>query len=599
MEELIPFLGKEIIKKTVSLFSNKIESLNSKDKIPKIENIINDLPEKLEIHCIEIINWACTIPLMGFSNPKSTEYFSTELEIESNQGLTNTIISEDDFLNEPHNSIIIGSPGAGKTTTIKRLILKFFNSEMNRYSIPILIRLRKLKHETISLEILDILGIEPTYKKIDKSKFRNKRAYIGEVPIEIFMPKLLNQTSIILFLDGLDEVSLDKQNDIIEEIESLGLRLNNSKIVFSVRKSHFVRRANHFNYYLIKSLTREKIIKISQQWLNNTYNAFLDELDSKPYTDLANRPIFLTILLVLFEKEGVLPEEPHEVYEEMTFLVIRDWDEQRGIFRRSKYSGFSPRAKLKFLAEIAFKLTYKLKTKTFSTKQLEEICKGLFSKYSLPSEEIRGVVSEIESHNGIISEINNRELEFSHLSIQEYLCARHILTLPFSKEVIDYFHEYPEPLAIAICLSPNPNEWFANLIRNRNLLNRDASSILKLLSRLIVEAPVFSLDHELGYTILQLMIDGHGNHEVSSIIIDFLKIPNVKESFALILKDYHINIHIKNTCTLSRISYTASNLFVTHPAYGDISFEYLNILADEGIISKEELKKLPTTNAHK
>ncbi|KYG72133.1 NACHT domain-containing protein [Roseivirga ehrenbergii] len=594
MNELVPILGKELIKPIIDNFSKNFLPWIKQEKRSIFKNTVRCLPEKLEVHCIDIVNWSNKIPLMGFSNPRDTELFSTELEISSNINTRNTVISEEEFLNERTNSIIIGSPGSGKTTTIKRLIQKFFTNHDSNFAIPILVRLRSLKFESISEEVLDIFGIQPKYVKLEGSKPDIIKAFIGEEPIEVFLPKFLNYNKVLLFLDGLDEVRTEIQGEIFNEIESLGLKLNQARIVVSVRKSHFTKRANHFEYYHIRSLSKDRIIKISKKWLPRTYKAFLKELELKPYTDLANRPIFLTILLILYDKENSLPEEPNEVYEEMTFLVIRDWDEQRGIKRKSKYSGFGTRAKLRFLSEVAFALMYKLKSKSFNSKEIGNIYEKLHKKYSLPIEELHDVVSEIESHNGIIIELGYNKYEFSHLSIQEYLCARHILTLPFSKEVINYFHEYPEPLAIAICLSQAPNEWFANLIRNRNLVNRSKSSIRRLLERLLVEVPTFDKDHELGYTIVQIMFDTHGDEEAKYLILDFLKLLNTKESLVLVLRDYQFIQVVNNACTLSRLSHEASNLFVTHPAYGDIHLDYIKLLDSEGLIDITKIDKIPT-----
>ena len=70
------------------------------------------------------------------------------------------------------------------------------------------------------------------------------------------------------------------------------------------------------------------------------------------------------------------------------------------------------------------------------------------------------VVAEIESHTGLIVESHYRHFEFSHLSIQEFLCAKHLVNLPYSQDTIKYFLEYPEPLAIAVSISGEPSLWF-------------------------------------------------------------------------------------------------------------------------------------------
>ena len=230
------------------------------------------------------------------------------------------------------------------------------------------------------------------------------------------------------------------------------------------RKSEIRKTIDGFVSYEISPLTPKQIISISSKWFGDNKD-FITELEKKPYKDLANRPIFLTFLLILFKRYSSLPAQPSEIYDEIVMLIIEDWDKYRGIYRTSKYVDFKSRKKMKFLSELSYLLTYKIKQIVFSSKELENIYIAIHEKYNLPLEEMKDVVSEIESHTGLITEAGFKSFEFSHLSLQEFLCAKHLVDLPCSQTTINYFFDYPEPISIAISISTEPSIWFSNFTR--------------------------------------------------------------------------------------------------------------------------------------
>ncbi len=165
-----------------------------------------------------------------------------------------------------------------------------------------------------------------------------------------------------------------------------------------------------------------------------------------------------------------------------------------------------------FLQELAFFLTYQVKSNVFSSDILIEIYNKIYDRYKLPKEEVYEVISEIESHNGLISEIGYKIFEFSHLTLQEYLCAEYLVTLPFNQSIVKYFFERPDPIAIAISLSRDSGVWFANLILNDHLdiskvngLTSFEASLTKLLNRLLDESPIFNESFELGATLIYII----------------------------------------------------------------------------------------------
>lgn len=600
--DILTIIGKELIKKLTSKTFDKIKSSSSFEGTINVSKVLKEFPERLELHTKEILKWSSSIPLMGYNNPQKTERSTVELMISSGFSdlKSEKFVSEEEILNKPTNTLIVGQPGSGKTTTLKRILLNLFlqNYDLTRFSYPILIRLRNLRNRTISQEILQILNIESKieteeesyvgYIQIEDERVREVRTrktkvqYVGKERIEDFIPKLLNAGGIVLFLDGLDEIPTKSQERILREIEQIGLKLDNSKIILTVRKTKLFRIVEGFSYLEIKPLDDKMINEISNRWLENGIE-FQKELRRKPYVDLANRPIFLTFLLILYRKLKSLPNQPNEIYKEATYLIVKDWDEQREITRSSKYSDFGPRRKLKFLGEISYHLTYLIKTKSFTSRHISSIYKEIHQKYSLPSQDLQLVIAEIESHNGIVSESDFNSYEFSHLSIQEYLCAEHIVTLPFSKNIVQYFFEYPEPLAIATCISGEPSLWFANLLLNENLnvnkfrgdrTRNFKKSLFSYLTRLIIESPLFSESKELGYSLLYLIFEVD-DLKFADILDNLLEIQNAKSSLFLAASEFKVLDENDGILHIHRKKPTHTSYFLSFPYKGYIRKSYV------------------------
>jgi len=616
--EILSIIGKEIIKSLSKTAFNRVLSLFSSKEQDILKTTKNNLSDLFELHLIEIIKWASNIPFIGLNVPVDTRSNTIDLTINTNitkyskkqkyklDDSEEEIIedkaekiTETKFLEELKNSILIGHPGSGKTTVIKRLILDFFLNPKDsvQFELPILIRLRNLNEKSsVSISILDIFNIEYTVKIIKeevqvkdkdghfRKEIREKTiTYVGKTLLENFIPKFLNSTKSLLLLDGLDEAPFHMQKSIIHEIEEIGLKLSNSRIIFTVRKSTLFSQISNFNKYEINPLNDTQIKLIVRKWLGKEID-FYKKLESMPYKDIANRPIFLTLLMILFKKTKTLPPNPYEVYREATYLIIKDWDEAREIDRMSKYSGFNARKKLRFLSEVSYLLTYRIKQKVFSSVELEKIYQQINNKYDLPNDEMKEVVAEIESHNGLIIESSFNKYEFSHLSFQEYLCAEHIVSMPFSQETMRYLNEYPEPLAIAICLSSEPSLWFANLINNSNLNIRDKTifneqnslrnSLYRLISRLIIESPSFTISKEFGESLLFLLfIMFYESKEYVTLFFRFISSSQaIIDSINLALLDYSIFSFSDNVYKMERDQKREHSIFLSKiPDIGDIS----------------------------
>jgi DNA polymerase III delta prime subunit len=511
----------------------------------------------LSNHLKYVSNWSKSIQFATYGSTQDVETQSVELKFDSMPRMfrSRTSISgnkdEASLLSDNCNYLLLGDPGSGKTTTLKRIARKilFTRPELKEdiFAFPILIRLKELTiYKNINEIIAEILGFTinfnevkhvveqeveedvpvtdangremrdpstdaPLRRKIRRKVKRYITAYVPfimNIPLDDFVSNYLDEASILVLIDGYDELESSLSSPFEKDIEKLARKLTTSKIIMTCRSGHCNQKSvEGFDTMDILPLDRRQIEMIASQWLdNNQQRLFFKEFDEVPYKDLGDRPLFITLLLIIFKREGELPDQPSEVYQRIVDLLLRDWDADRKIIRRSKYSGFDKGKKALFLAELAFQLTCEAKLKRFDSEDLIKIYDRICGSFKLPKKEAVDVAREIESHSGLIVASGFKHYEFSHLSLQEYLCAEYIVRSPLDGKLLDLLVQYPEPAAVAIALSSNPSAWFTVLILNSAIFKPREVKIEALIRRLLIEHPYFRPDKEFGYALLTLIL---------------------------------------------------------------------------------------------
>lgn len=267
---------------------------------------------------------------------------------------------------------------------------------------------------------------------------------------------------------------------------------------------------------------------------------FYLRLERLPYRDVIDRPLLISQLLFLYKREGYLPDKPVFVYRKLVRLLLQDWDIERGLCRRSMYGAFDPDRKAEFLQQLAFQLTINTKCRTFSREQLIAAYRAVYMSFELPIHDAEKVVAELETHTGIIARAGFNKFEFSHLSLQEYLCAEYLVRCPLRKDLLAYLHKYPAPLAIATALSASPSEWVIYLVLGGHGSayggappSWPASAVF--VERLCLERPVFQISKKLGAAFINLLFQPNCPLEI---IRRTMKVSGVPESLLQCLHEY-------------------------------------------------------------
>ena len=603
-----------LVKKAGDLLEKSWTKKNSSKEV--VPNKI-DFESKILEHFSEIYTWSNHIEFIGLGKPLKTDEKTVNLDISYNvRRLTSksphdSLIEEKDLVIDSSHFIILGDPGSGKSTTLKRLITYFFfsnNLNSTLYNYPLLVKFREIKvFQNIYTHICDILGInyetreftyevnedhekivrdengQPIYILEERQDHRTGQKYSVRIPqieivtikeqkkefkyyidgenIEIILAKIIEENKVLLVLDGLDETNYQISELIQKDLKSLASKLQVAKILITSRPDSLEQNFSEYSYVQICELNNNQIAEISQLWLENT-DTFLSSLKDKSYFELARKPLFLCFLLLLFNVEESLPYSSKEVYSQIIHLLINKWDKERGIKRASNYAKFDTFKKVEFLTHLAFILTYNLKTKSFSQEDLENAYLRINDRFSLPAEESSSVCREVENHTGIIVKAFYDKYEFSHLAIQEYLCANYIINAAYSEKIYEYLKQSPAPVAMAISLSSESSVFLTKVIldfiirQEKPFATRLAKTILR---RLLIESPFFDEYESLGIAIMSMStVCNCKDIEFVDLFTSFLlHHPNIYGSLNKALK-YYVAFdehHMFNQVYLKRESY--------------------------------------------
>jgi predicted NACHT family NTPase len=500
----------------------------------------------LEECLVGVLRWSGRIQFFGMTEAVSTEVGTIRLNITSqprrfrSSGSLYEERSEQELLADDEHYLLLGAPGSGKTTTIKRLarqvVLNEPVSECDIYRYSVVIRLRELPtKKSLIAGLSDIFGT-PRYSPDEDALHKSEEQRLFD-----YITKCLNESNTALFVDGLDELAVDHRSMIEIDLEALAQVMVSSKLIVTTRSGEYQSHLDGFNVVELCPLTLEQVRLVASTWLNNS-DQFLTELSTLPHADIVDRPLLLMQLITLFQRDGALPEQPSTIYRRLMRLLLEDWDRERGIHRISQYARFDPERKGEFLAAIAYHLTYRIQTRVFREVDLVTSYAVVARRFGLPRQEAVQVAREIESHTGIIVSVAD-DFEFSHLSFQEFLCATHLVREPFPEHLSGYLAEYPEPLAIAVAIAANPANWLAGLVlKPANFEALKAGPFGRFLMRLAIERPFFGVSRVLGLAVLKLC--EHAIHTKSvTAMHTLLSNSDIFESIAIALPLYRLDLN--------------------------------------------------------
>lgn len=547
-----------VLKKIIEVSFKGISSfLKKKGKSLRITN--DKYEQSINSHMKYVLNWSKDVNFRDLKDPKQTssiyidlEYFLTPREnnIDNKQSIEkvglNSIFDRSD-----NHLVILGQPGAGKTTTMKYICQKVFYDENfypDRFNIPILIRLRDIeidgnnnKGKLLFHKLFEILG----FNEYNNEGITQDYSYSF---IQECVLRVIDELKLIIIFDGFDEIPTANQKDeIIKELTYLSLNVNTSKIIVTSRTSDFQYNIENMNDFEISPLSNCQIEEFTCKYINDPEKGkdLYTKILKSPFADTAMRPLTLAHLCALYENYGDIPDRPKTIYKKVVNLLLENWDAQRAVKRHSKYGNFPVERKLDFLCNLAYLLTTWKSKSLFTSTDLEDVYKKINNKFNIPIQECLEVIKELESHNGLFIKSGFDQFEFAHKSIQEYLTAEFLVKLGFIPNNIPLFHNIANELAISVAIASDQTNYFANIVFNYIIpKHTNVKFINTFMSRINLERPDFEINLLFLVTSLSLASQALGTYnnneikETKNLFFNMLEIFGCTDRLIEVIKSY-------------------------------------------------------------
>jgi predicted NACHT family NTPase len=363
-----------------------------------------------------------------------------------------------EVVNKHSRLMILGKPGAGKTTFLKYVAIQCNNNQFLSNRVPIFVTLK---------DFAEAEGKTSIVKYISQQLFQSGVAYSQ-------VSALLKYGRILILLDGLDEVREEDARRVIKQIQdfsenfAFSEQFKKDSITHSAQIKDYYTDASYkwlsrtfpekfyVNYivitcriaareYTFENFTEvevadfndEQIRTFTTNWFKDKAVKVYDFMDrinkNSRIKQLATNPLLLTLLCLAFEESGDFPVNRSELYKEGLDALLKKWDAKRGIQRAHFYKKLSVQRKEELLSNVAL-ITFDKKDYFFKKKDVEKyitdyIC-HLPNANTDPEELLldgEEVLRLIVAQHGLLLERAVGIFSFSHLTFHEYFVARELI----------------------------------------------------------------------------------------------------------------------------------------------------------------------------
>lgn len=328
--------------------------------------------------------------------------------------------------------MILGKPGAGKTTFMKHLAVACCEGQFHPGLIPVLIELQAV--DTRQFDLLRLI----------------QRAFDCD---EATTGRLLKAGKGLILLDGLDEVPQQWRERVQQQISGFSDQVDcyyNNHVIVTCRTQTAEYRIKDFEYVEVADFNREQKQAFIRNWFsaaekdpdgwlarnlkaNQSRNrdgsqTLLKQIESNPrLEELAGTPVLLSLICWVYTDRGELPQARSALYTQGLRLLLQQWDENRNIksehrFGQQRYCSLSLEDKEALLAEVAQRKFQQ--PDNFVLFSEAELSSNIATLPGCASAEATGVLRAIEAHHGLLIERAQTLWSFSHLTFQEYFVAQ-------------------------------------------------------------------------------------------------------------------------------------------------------------------------------
>ncbi|NEU71569.1 NACHT domain-containing NTPase, partial [Hassallia byssoidea VB512170] len=312
--------------------------------------------------------------------------------------------------------MVLGKPGAGKTTFLKHIALQCINGNFEKNRVPLFVTLKSFTKNNNSADLFKYLTQQLIPQFIDSQ----------------VIEQLLKEGKLLILFDGLDEVQ-DPDKQVSEVLESFTRQYYKNKFVITCRIAAREYIFENFTDVEIADFNDEQIETFANKWFTAKNDAskaqgFISQLEiNKPIKEIATNPLLLTLLCLVFEQKGIFPQNRADLYEEGLDILLDKWDTTRGVERdQLPYKNLSRKQRKDLLIQIAYP-KFEDGKYFFKPEDVDKYIIKYYESLNIKDDiETKKILQSIEAQHGLLVERAHDIYSFSHLTYHEYFTARKI-----------------------------------------------------------------------------------------------------------------------------------------------------------------------------
>lgn len=331
--------------------------------------------------------------------------------------------------------MVLGKPGSGKTTLLQHIAIQCDRGGFQAERVPIYLRLKDLAEDARNEDGFNLL------------------TYITQ---ELYgcgldqLTALLNRGRALILLDGLDEVPAEDNDQVLRQIRRFTEKYFRNRFVITCRIAAQKYRFEGFTEVEVADFNQAQIESFAKTWFVTVAKnprqqgltkatRFIEKLklpENQQIRELVGIPLLLNLTCLVFQAKGDFPANRSELYQQGLDILLVKWDGARDIKRDSLYQDLSLPGKINLLSRIAA-ITFEQGNYFFKQNKVEQHIADYLR--TLPGAQTdpealqlnsEAVLKSIEAQHGLLVERARRIYSLSHLTFQEYLTARNIVTSP-------------------------------------------------------------------------------------------------------------------------------------------------------------------------